>query len=78
MAAMAELGIDISGQRSKHVRDLLGQTFDYVVTLCGDDVPGACPFFPGGRCTSTCRSRIRPQGRTPRSGGPRSAGFGTR
>lgn len=49
VAAMAELGIDISGQRSRHVRDLLGQTFDYVVTLCGDDAPGACPFFPGGK-----------------------------
>ncbi|MEN3009624.1 MAG: arsenate reductase ArsC [Candidatus Bipolaricaulaceae bacterium] len=47
--AMAEIGIDISGQRAKPVAEFLGQTFDYVVTLCGDDAPGSCPFFPGGR-----------------------------
>lgn len=46
---LAERGVDISGQRSKDVRGFLGQRFDWVITLCGDDAPGSCPFFPGGR-----------------------------
>lgn len=46
---LAERGVDISGQRSKNARELLGEEFDLVVTLCGDDAPGSCPFFPGGR-----------------------------
>lgn len=49
IAAMKEIGIDISHQRAKNVVELFGQTFDYVVTLCGDDAPGSCPFFPGGK-----------------------------
>lgn len=49
IAAMREIGIDISNQRAKNVAEFLGQTFDYVVTLCGDDAPGSCPFFPGGK-----------------------------
>ncbi len=49
IAAMREIGIDISRQHAKNVTELLGQTFDYVVTLCGDDAPGSCPFFPGGK-----------------------------
>jgi len=43
---MAEAGVDISGQRSKHVKDLPGIEFDYVITLC-DRVAEHCPFFPG-------------------------------
>ena len=46
---MKEIGIDISHQRAKSVAELFGQTFDYIVTLCGDDAPGSCPFFPGGK-----------------------------
>ena len=42
---MAEIGIDISGQRSKHVDEFAGLKFDYVITLC-DDAQHACPFFP--------------------------------
>ncbi len=49
IAAMKEIGIDISHQRAKNVTELFGQSFDYVVTLCGDDAPGSCPFFPGGK-----------------------------
>ncbi|RJX35171.1 MAG: arsenate reductase ArsC [Desulfarculus sp.] len=45
-AVMAELGLDISGQRSKDVSAFLGQQFDYVVTLC-DNARESCPFFPG-------------------------------
>ena len=44
--AMAELGVDISGQSSKALERYLGETFDYVVTVC-DDVHEACPVFPG-------------------------------
>ena len=42
---MAEIGIDISGQQSKHVDTLLDLEFDYVVTVC-DHAREACPFFP--------------------------------
>jgi len=44
--AMAEIGIDISGQRSKHVNEFGGMKFDYVITLCGG-VAETCPFFRG-------------------------------
>jgi len=43
---MAEAGVDISGQRSKHVKDLPDIEFDYVITLC-DHASQHCPFFPG-------------------------------
>ncbi|MCC6363908.1 MAG: arsenate reductase ArsC [Bryobacterales bacterium] len=46
IAVMRELGIDISGQRSKSVREFEGQTFDYVVTVC-DTARDNCPVFPG-------------------------------
>ena len=44
--AMAELGIDIGGQRSKSVDEYAGQRFDYAITVC-DDAKEACPYFPG-------------------------------
>jgi arsenate reductase len=43
---MKEIGIDISGQRSKHVNELAGKEFDYVITLCGGAAE-SCPLFPG-------------------------------
>jgi arsenate reductase len=46
IAALCELGIDISGQRSKHVSELEGQPFDYVITVC-DSAREACPVFFG-------------------------------
>jgi thioredoxin type arsenate reductase len=46
IAAMAEKGINISGQRSKHLDEFAGQMFDYVVTVC-DNAREACPVFPG-------------------------------
>lgn len=45
ISAMAELGIDISGQRSKGLTEYAGQRFDYAVTVC-DDAKEACPYFP--------------------------------
>ncbi|MDD1747582.1 MAG: arsenate reductase ArsC [Methanomassiliicoccales archaeon] len=44
--AMAEVGIDISKQRSKRLDELMGYDFDVVVTLCAD-AEEICPFFPG-------------------------------
>ena len=46
ISAMSELGIDISGQRSKAVTEYAGQRFDYAITVC-DDSREACPYFPG-------------------------------
>jgi len=43
---MAEAGVDISGQRSKHVDELRGIAFDCVVTVC-DHAHQSCPVFPG-------------------------------
>ncbi|MFA5137775.1 MAG: arsenate reductase ArsC [Elusimicrobiota bacterium] len=42
---MAEAGVDISEQRSKHVRTLKDIPFDYVVTVC-DNARESCPLFP--------------------------------
>lgn len=47
---MREIGVDISGQRSRSTREYLGQHFDAVYAVCdGDAEP--CPAFPGG---TTC------------------------
>jgi len=43
---MREHGIDISGQRPKHLDTLAGQRFGYVISLC-DRVREVCPEFPG-------------------------------
>jgi arsenate reductase len=46
--AMAELGVDISGQSSKTLERYLEEPFDHVVTVC-DDANEACPVFPGAK-----------------------------
>jgi arsenate reductase len=46
IAAMRELGIDISAHRSKHVDEFEGQQFDYVITVC-DNARESCPVFFG-------------------------------
>jgi arsenate reductase len=45
IAVMKEIGIDISGQRSKSVTEFAGQSFDYVITVC-DNARDTCPVFP--------------------------------
>lgn len=44
--AMREIGIDITGHRSKSLNEFLGQPFDYVITVC-DNAKEHCPIFPG-------------------------------
>ena len=43
--ALAEIGIDISRQRSKAVEEIDAATVDTVVTLCAEEV---CPVYLGG------------------------------
>lgn len=42
---MREVGVDISGQRSKTLDDLADVDFDYVVTVCSH-AHETCPMFP--------------------------------
>ncbi len=44
--AMREIGVDISGHRSKSVDEFRGREFDYVITVC-DNANERCPVFPG-------------------------------
>jgi len=46
VTVMAEAGVDISGQRSENVADLLHIPFDIVITVCGHAHEN-CPVFPG-------------------------------
>lgn len=46
ITAMREIGVDITGQRSKVLTEYLAQRFDAVITVC-DDANDACPTFPG-------------------------------
>ena len=46
IAALAEIGIDISGHTSKHMNDFLRSDVETVITVCGN-ADQACPVFPG-------------------------------
>lgn len=46
VAALAEIGIDISAHTSKHMNDFLGREIETVITVCGN-ADQACPMFPG-------------------------------
>jgi arsenate reductase len=43
---MNEVGIDISKHTSDHLSKYIGQSFDYVITVC-DNAAANCPVFPG-------------------------------
>jgi len=46
IAVMREIGIDISGQRSKLVDEFAARDFDYVLTVC-EHARETCPLYPG-------------------------------
>jgi len=46
IAVMQEIGIDISGQRSKSVDEFAARAFDYVLTVC-DSAKESCPIYAG-------------------------------
>jgi len=48
IAAMKEVGIDISRHRSKAIDEFADEKFDFVITLC-DQAAKSCPVFPGGK-----------------------------
>lgn len=48
--ALAEIGIDWSGARSKVLTEFLDEPWDEVITVC-DSARDACPIFPGARHT---------------------------
>jgi arsenate reductase (thioredoxin) len=45
---MKELGVDVEHCRSKNVTEFVGQSFDYVITVC-DRAKETCPVFPGAQ-----------------------------
>ena len=46
IAVMCEIGVDISGHRSKSVDEFRDQRFDYVLTVC-DHAKETCPIYAG-------------------------------
>lgn len=46
IAVMNEIGLDISGHRSKSVDEFIGKPLDIVITVC-DNANETCPVFPG-------------------------------
>ncbi len=46
IAVMREIGIDLSGHTSKHMREFLDREVRTVITVCGN-ADQACPIYPG-------------------------------
>jgi len=51
---MAEIGVDMSGQRSKNVEEFVGTKFDCVALVCGGP-PEECPFLNRARESLHCK-----------------------
>lgn len=47
VAVMKEMGVDISGHRSKPIDEFQGQSFDYVIAVCDESIESQCPVFLG-------------------------------
>jgi arsenate reductase (thioredoxin) len=69
VAAMREVGIDISGQETKAVNRYLGRRFNYVVMLCDREKERSCPIFPGAIWRLTWDLEDPSQAPTPRDRG---------
>jgi arsenate reductase len=50
ITVMGEIGIDLSGHRSKSIDEFAGGWFDYILTVC-DNAREHCPIFPGAPVT---------------------------
>ncbi len=50
ISALNAIGIDWAGHEPQSVDDLMGQKFDFVITVC-DNARDACPIFPGAAAT---------------------------
>jgi len=72
IAVMREVGIDISGHRSKSVGEFAGQDFDYVITVC-DNAKQTCPVFPAN--TKHIHWSIEDPAAVPSSEGNRLSAF---
>ena len=46
ITVLGEIGLDISGHRSKPVDEFIGQPLDFVITVC-NSAKETCPVFPG-------------------------------
>jgi arsenate reductase (thioredoxin) len=44
--AIEEMGLSMEGHRAKAVKDFLGQSFHYLITVCSN-AEEKCPIFPG-------------------------------
>jgi arsenate reductase len=47
IAAMLEVGIDISRYKTKKVDGFLRERVSYLITVCDRDTEHTCPIFPG-------------------------------
>jgi len=49
VTAMDEVGVDISQNRAKSVKDFLmaGESFSWIITVCDEAAGERCPFFSG-------------------------------
>lgn len=50
VAVMADEGIDIGGQHTKGIDEFLGQSWNWVITVC-ENARHSCPVFPGAART---------------------------